>query len=267
MSATHQGTCPICHHQQKIVARNTRSGSGAKREGMAKHGYRRPNGWHQEVGGCWGTGKTPWEESPKDAVRYIAEVLNPASAEKRAYADRIDAGEEKVLYFGEHGGASITVTAEAVTVTRKWTTTNVEAAAKAAAERWTNDLRWTAGQAADWPTLSTWDRARRRKAVEIRRIAAAIETEVKFLQREIDAWKPGTLRAVQPEVAPSIGVQLKDGEQAIVREARRGFHGQTRFEVWNGKGWQRAPLAAIKPLLAAKTARWLAPGEKLVAAS
>jgi hypothetical protein len=258
MAATHQGTCPICRLVHKIV-----------RGKMARHGFRRPYGHRQIIGRCWGTGHSPWElpEGKAAAQLYIDTVLTSAIARWQAFAQRIEAGTETVLYFQSlrHRG-SVKVTAEGVEViSDEPVQPETDAAAsKAASDNWSLGLQFQ-DHTPEWRAMSTWDRARTLKVKGARFEAEQIEIEAKHLMNRILDWKPGVLVEVS-DAAPALPLKVKDGEVMIVREVRRGTHGQHRYEAWNGKFWTRATLAVLKPLLDAGKARWLNRGEKVSAA-
>jgi len=167
---------------------------------MAKHGFTRPSGWHQEVGQCWGSRRGPWErpEGKQVAQEYIDTVLTPAIASRQRYAQQIEAGNVESLTFTTHGKAQVIVTPDGVTVKREWSTPpeTHAAAAKAAAERWEQDLLYKSYDDG-WRTMTTWDRARKVKVQAVRLEAAQIETEAKFQMRAIGDWKPGVLKVLR----------------------------------------------------------------------
>jgi hypothetical protein len=230
---------------------------------MAKHGFKRPNGWHSETAGCWGTRKTPWEISPAAAQRYLDEVLTPVIAQRQGFAQRIEAGTEKELWFTMRKG-SIKVTPDAITVAgREFTGPNGEAETIEAFERDLQFKRYTEG----WSKLTTWERACQLKIESIRAEAGQIETEAKFQMRQIAGWTKKELTPVAAEPASTLPF-TPPGGVAIVREApRHGMYGQTRYEVWDGKCWQRVSMMILKPMLADGTARWRTTTDDLKAAS
>lgn len=267
MAATHQGTCPICHRTQKIV-----------RDMMAKHGFRRPQGWHQEVGQCWGSYRGPWETPMGRAAaqEYVETVLQVHYANMVSQAQKIDAGEVEELVFqvpprfGSHDGAFVTIvpsgsmTVQLTVHLRRGPQPEKSADELAKiAERWEADMRLEL-YPDSWRSLTTWQRACAKKAGAARKEAHAIKVEMDRMTGRIERWTPGELTTLAPEAKPRLPFTPTYPEVVVIREVRYGWRGQTRMEVWSkSKGWVKMPWAAIEPLFNAspRLARPMTPGE------
>jgi hypothetical protein len=106
MAATHEGTCPVCQHTQKVV-----------RGGMAKHGYR--VAWHEEIGQCWGSYKAPWEQPEgRDALkRYVDSGLQTGLALTQTYLAELRAGKVTSLH---HHDSFTNKDVEVTTASPRW---------------------------------------------------------------------------------------------------------------------------------------------------
>ena len=85
MSTTTQlrGICPVCAAEH-----------ATKKGHMVQHGYTRPQGWHQNVGDCYGTGK-PHFGTPEGrrVTSEVEEMCRASAVYQRTLAARIRAGE------------------------------------------------------------------------------------------------------------------------------------------------------------------------------
>lgn len=86
-----RAVCPACFREQAIRANGT----------MVQHGYTRPQGWHQNVGDCYGTGKPNF--GTKEGRAVTAEVIrlcHNAAKNEKEMASKVRAGTLPVLRNG-----------------------------------------------------------------------------------------------------------------------------------------------------------------------
>lgn len=84
MTATHTGLCAACG--RRFTCDPVRALL------LAKHGYRRPYGEHEEVGRCEGAYRQPHERSP-DVARECREQVDAYLAQTREVLARLERGE------------------------------------------------------------------------------------------------------------------------------------------------------------------------------
>lgn len=162
---------------------------------MAKHGYRRPYGWHANVGSCFGAGKLPWEVSPAGAVEY-AEFLKRDLAAKRGYMAKVASGTVPMHF--DVG----TIRHVVVTVHPDGSITTQRPEDSGAVERFRRDLEHAADSiaykhgyqaAVEWRAMTTQQKAISMKLGELNAVVMAVEREINWISDRVVQWKPGTL--------------------------------------------------------------------------